>query len=148
MARVWQVLWGFPQSVVGLMLCLALRGPRQRYQYRTAYVTEWGLDAGFTSGMFIFVPHGCPRGLLVHEYGHTLQSLLLGPLYLPAIVVPSLVWAGMPRLRRMRSARGYSYYRFYCERWANLLAERVTGETPEGWYQRRKRLRRGAKEPR
>lgn len=141
MAHIWQVLWGFPQTVLGLMLRITLRGPRRHYQYRTAYVTEWNLSAGFTSGMFIFVPRNCPRRLLAHEYGHTLQSLLLGPLYLPVVVFPSLVWAGTPRLQRYRSARGYSYYRFPVERWANLLAERVTGEQPEGWYERRERRR-------
>ena len=133
-ARLWQVMWGLPQTVVGLALFLALRGPRQRYAYRSAFVTEWRLSSGLCLGMFIFVPRGCPRTLLAHEYGHTLQSMVLGPLYLPAIVVPSLVWAGTPRLKRYRSAHAYSYYRFYTERWANRLSKRVTGERPEGWY--------------
>ena len=136
-AYMWQALWGLPQTVLGLMLLVGLGRRRRHYRYRMAIVTEWGLDAGFTSGMFIFVPRACPRSLLVHEYGHTLQSLLLGPLYLLAIALPSLVWAGTPSLRRYRSSHGYSYYRFYCERWANRLARRVTGERPEGWYDRR-----------
>lgn len=137
MARIWQVLWGFPQTMLGLALFLAMRGQRRRYQFRTAFVTEWTLDAGFTSGMFIFVPRNSSQRLLTHEYGHTLQSMLLGPLYLPLIVLPSLIWAGTPRLQRMRSTRRYSYYRFPVERWANVLAKRVTGEEPEGWYERR-----------
>lgn len=133
-ARLWQVVWGLPQSVVGLVLFLALRGPRRRYVHRAAYVSEWSLNAGLCLGMFIFVPRGCPRALLAHEYGHTLQSMVLGPLYLLVIVLPSLVWAGTPRLKRYRSVHAYSYYRFYTERWANRLSMRVTGERPEGWY--------------
>lgn len=138
-AYLWQALWGFPQTLLGLMLLVGLRGRRRHYRYRTAIVTEWNLDAGFTSGMFIFVPRVCPQPLLAHEYGHTLQSLMLGPLYLPLIVLPSLMWAGLPRAQRFRSVNQYSYYRFPVERWANLLAMRVTGETPEGWYRRGER---------
>ena len=141
LARVWQAVWGLPQSLVGLALFLALRGARRRYAYRSAFVTEWELNSGLCLGMFIFAPRRCPRSLLAHEYGHSLQSMILGPLYLLVIVVPSLVWAGTPRLKRYRSVHGYSYYRFYCERWANLLSMRVTGEIPEGWYQRKTRNR-------
>lgn len=141
-AAIWQVAWGLPQNVLGLMLCLALRGPRQRHRFRAAFVTEWSINAGFTTGMFIFVPRGCPRQLLLHEYGHTLQSLILGPLYLPVIALPSLAWAGIPRFRRFRARYNYSYYRLYCERWANVLARRVTGEDPVGWYPHRGMRRR------
>lgn len=135
LARVWQVVWGLPQTLVGLVLFCALRGSRQRYGYRSAVVVEWALDAGLSLGLFVFVPRGCPRALVAHEYGHTLQSLILGPLYLPLIVLPSLVWAGTPHLERMRTRRHYSYYRFLPERWANRISRRVTGEVPLGWYE-------------
>lgn len=137
LARAWQVVWGLPQTAVGLALFLCLWGRvRRRRSFRSAVVSEWPLDAGLSLGLFVFVPHGCPRALLLHEYGHTLQSLLLGPLYLPVIVVPSLVWAGLPACRRFRARRAYSYYRLYPERWANVLVRRTTGEVPIGWYDR------------
>ena len=136
LVRLWQVVWGFPQTFVGFVLFLVLRGPRRRYAFRSAVVTEWSLDSGLCLGMLIFVPRACPQALLLHEYGHTLQSMLLGPLYLPVIVAPSLVWAGVPALYRYRRSHAYSYYRFYTERWANRLSRRVTGEKPEGWYER------------
>ena len=137
LSRMVQVLWGMPQNALGAMLYACLLRRRRHYAYRSAYVTEWTLDSGLSLGMFIFVPRGCPHTLVVHEYGHTLQSLILGPLYLVAIVAPSLVWAGVPTLRRYRASHDYSYYRFYCERWANLLSRRVTRELPMGWYERR-----------
>jgi len=87
-------------------------------------------------GLFIFVPplpDGPSRRLKAHEYGHTIQSLILGPLYVPVILIPSLVWAGTPRLERRRVRRGTSYYSFYTEHWANALVFRLTGETPMGW---------------
>ena len=66
--------------------------------------------------------------LLVHEYGHTIQSLIFGPLYLPVFAIPSFVWAGAPALRRRRREGKLYYYDFYPERIANLLGELVTGE--------------------
>lgn len=50
-----------------------------------------------------------------HEYGHVLQSHMLGPLYLLVIGIPSFIHAWIYD----GSWRGY--YRFYTERWANKL---------------------------
>ena len=75
------------------------------------------------------------RRLLVHEYGHTIQSLVLGPLYLPLIGMPSVIWLNAPALSRHRRKTGASYYRFYTERSANWIGERVTGEPSVGFAQ-------------
>ena len=48
-----------------------------------------------------------------HEYGHTIQNRVLGPLYWPAIAVPSVLSAALaPRRHR----------RFFTERWADAWA--------------------------
>lgn len=126
-----QLTWGAPQSLAGLVIRLAhLREPRS--VFHGAVVTEWERPRGLSLGLFLFVPQGCPRRLLVHEYGHCVQSLAFGPAYLPLFALPSLVWAGMPALARMRERRKYSYYRFYTERMADVLAERVLGEPGMG----------------
>ena len=122
-----QLTWGLPQTLVGAVLYLAVPG-KTGERFRCAFVNRWRLSRGLSLGPFIFVPRHCPRRLLVHEYGHTVQALILGPLYLPLIVIPSLVWAGTPALERRRRRRGMSYYAFYTERWANHLAERVCHE--------------------
>lgn len=87
-------------------------------------------------GMFIFLSESAMNGerrefTLMHEYGHTVQSCILGPLFLPVIGLPSLVWAGLPVFLRFRERRGVSYYRFYPERWANFLGERAFAKNPE-----------------
>lgn len=128
LARVMLATWGFPQTLAGLIV-LALMGWRApKHVFRSALVTEWRLNRGLSLGPFIFVPRHCGHRLVVHEYGHTIQALLLGPLYLPVIVIPSLTWAGVPALERRRMRRNVSYYSFFTERWANSLAERVTHE--------------------
>ena len=68
------------------------------------------------------------RRLMVHEYGHTIQSLLLGPLYLIAVGLPSMIWCRSGKCKRYRQQKGISYYDFWCEKWANTLGEKVTGE--------------------
>lgn len=72
------------------------------------------------------------RMLLVHEYGHTVQSLLLGPLYLIAVGLPSLLWSYLPGAARKRKEGGASYFSVYPENWANRLGERVAREPSLG----------------
>lgn len=68
------------------------------------------------------------RRLLVHEYGHTIQSLILGPLYLIVIGIPSTLWGFLPYCNKKREKEKLSYFSFYTESWANDLGEKVTGE--------------------
>lgn len=110
---------------------VALRS-RPKERFRDAFVTRWRLASGLSLGMFIFVPADAPRRLLVHEYGHTVQSAMLGPLYLLVVGLPSLLWANVRALSRWRRAHDVSYYALPTERWANWLGERVTDEPSMG----------------
>ena len=134
---VLQWTWGFLQNAAGGLLALVLRrGPKERFF--GAIVTRWRLGGSLSLGMFLFLgqcaPKGappalvkeCERRVLVHEYGHSIQSLLLGPLYLPLIGLPSLLWANLPVFRKLRKKRGISYYSVYPESWANRLGARAT----------------------
>jgi len=49
---------------------------------------------------------------------------MLGPIYLPAIGFPSLVWAAFYALAA-GSNPDIDYFRFFTERWANRLADRL-----------------------
>ena len=78
-------------------------------------------------GMFLFL--GCEDAQVrVHEFGHSVQSLILGPLFLPVMGIPSFLWCNIPYFRRMRKEKGISYYRFYPESTANRLGAWATGE--------------------
>ncbi len=123
-------VWGLPQTLAGLVVAAVVRGKCRRF--RGAWVVPWGQRAGLSLGLFVFVPHGSPRRLLVHEYGHCVQSLILGPLYLPIVVLPSLVWAGLPALAAWRRRRRISYYALPTERWANALGEWACDEPSMG----------------
>lgn len=112
--------------------------------YHGAVVTVWNKSGSLSLGLFIFLAATCyeadesklapPRtvGVLVHEYGHFLQSLLLGPLYLPLIGMPSFCWCNLPALRRLYVNGGKSYYDFFTESCANKLGSRFLGsEAPQ-----------------
>ncbi len=137
-----QCTWGFPQTVLGLMLLCTTKGCTRGW-YRGVLVTEWNRKTSVSLGMFVFVSKRperrfkqdnevCATPVLVHEYGHTVQSGVLGPLYLPIVGLPSIVWCGLPVLERRRQRRSISYYSFYTERWANAWGERITGAVSLG----------------
>mgnify|MGYP007099320789 FL=1 len=44
--------------------------------------------------MFIFTARPYDLKLIQHEYGHTVQSLILEPIWLFVIGLPSLIWCG------------------------------------------------------
>jgi len=144
--RIWQCTWGFLQTLLGLLVFLAHHADRH-YSYHGAVVTVWEIKSSVSLGMFVFVaaaPNYIRRfqgrisaeelfnRLLVHEYGHTIQSLMLGPLYLILIGLPSMLWCVLPSARRRRREKHISYFAFYLERWANSLGETVTGEQSMG----------------
>ncbi len=124
---LWQSLWGIPQMVVGLALFLVFG--RRRASFNGGCVTvRWKLRNSASFGIFLFISESLSekeyKRMLVHEFGHSVQSLIIGPLYLPFIALPSVIWCALPPLRRYREKNNISYYSFYTERWADLLGER------------------------
>ena len=54
-----------------------------------------------------------------HEYGHTRDSRMFGPLYLIVIGLPSIIWAWMYGTIIKPTQNGY--YKFYTEKRADRL---------------------------
>lgn len=133
LALLVQFSWGIVQTLVGACVAFVvlLQGGKIQ-QFRSAWVFTWKLRRGLSLGPFIFLPERTSMRLIVHEYGHCMQSLIFGPLYLPLFALPSMVWAGIPRFSRMRKIQKKSYYSLYTERLANWLGERVTGDESPG----------------
>lgn len=137
-----QLTWGLLQTAVGFVL-FCINRKEEHFFFHGAIVCHWNEPSCISLGLFIFMykqPHAIRIGaevipaseakqrVLVHEYGHTIQSLLLGPLYLPLVGLPSILWARIPALRKMRKNKRISYYSVYPENWANLLGEKVIKE--------------------
>ncbi len=129
-----QFTWGILQNLAGCFWFLCCLGKKHSV-YHGAILTRISMkrfSGGFTFGCFIFLtePMGkeTEHDILIHEYGHTIQSLILGPVWSLVIGLPSMLWCNLPLFRRLRSRKGIAYSRLYCEGWANRLGERVTGE--------------------
>lgn len=137
-----QCTWGILQTLLGLIVFLCHLRDRH-YFYHGAVITEWKSRSSVSLGLFVFVTaepvfynklkrtHTMQElfaRLRVHEYGHTIQSLILGPAYLIVIGIPSSLWGFLPHLQTKRKAQQLSYFSFFTEKWANLLGEWVTGE--------------------
>lgn len=139
---VWQCTWGCLQSILGLLVFLVhIRD--KHFLYHGAVITQWNGQSSVSLGLFVFVTNkpyfyeklkdrytleDLSQRLLVHEYGHTIQSLILGPLYLIVMGIPSTLWGFLPSLSRKRKKSGLSYFSFFTEKWANQLGEKVTGQ--------------------
>ncbi len=131
-------LWQLPQQVLGFIYALILDCAPQTTiirhdDGRVIHYSSWQ-RGGITLGSHIFLPHyylnlkqGTAR--VHHESGHYVQSLLLGPLYLLVIGLPSLIWAMLHSwCKRIRAA--HTYYWFYTEAWAEAWADKHYGVNP------------------
>ncbi len=142
--RICQCTWGILQTLLGLVLFL-IHYKSKHYSYHGAIVTEWKSNTSISLGLFVFVSakpffvkkfegqicaEELSKRLLVHEYGHTIQSLIFGPLYLIVMGIPSTLWGFL--FGKKRKERQIPYGAFFTEKWANHLGERVTGEKSIG----------------
>ena len=130
-----QLSWGLIQNVVGFGIFLVLHildFKREKHFYHGAIVTMWKYPFSMGCGMWIFLGHKGKNveKVLVHEYGHTIQSIILGPLFMPVVAIPSLTWAFTPVFVKYRRKTGYLYTDFYCEAWANNLGKLIIKKEP------------------
>ncbi len=143
-----QWTWGLPQNVAGLVWLLVNHGRPHRWFHGALVTSTSGWEGGVSLGMFVFIydnmlapgwidstdtpeerarrPHAFKRTdtLVRHEFGHCIQSLILGPLYLLTVGISSFIWARAPYFQKRRRRAGIDYYSLWCERWANNLGDR------------------------
>ena len=120
-------IWQLPQHIVAIiyfgylvMMCKDL-GIDSRYKQAT--VIPCIMRGAVTLGNYVFVGLNSEyKETVKHELGHTIQSKILGPLYLIVIGIPSITYCGLRRL--FSSLRKKNYYNFYTEKWANNLSEK------------------------
>lgn len=127
-----QFTWGLPVNLIGGAVFIILRiFKKYRYEkFKNAFITyiPWN-QGGLSLGLFIFIADGKSEGwtknIRIHEYGHTIQCLLLGPFYWLVVALPSAVWCQF--FESYRKKNGVSYYKLYCESWANRWGVRWSG---------------------
>jgi hypothetical protein len=121
--RLWQWTWGFPQTLIGAVLYMIHR-KCSHGSFHGCVVTYWNCRGSLGMGTFLFIDKVHDQNnpqVMVHEFGHAVQSAILGPLFLPIMGIPSFLWCNLPVCRRFRREKKFSYYRFYPESTANRL---------------------------
>lgn len=113
-----------PQNLLGFALYLYYQGYEEMRQvgYNDVVVIKSPKMRGEISlGQYVIVSRDANLETIYHELGHCKQSQILGWLYLIVIELPSIIWAALYGIQKIRER--WSYYDFYTERWANELAE-------------------------
>jgi hypothetical protein len=119
------IIWELPQNILGAILWLIYRKKVKSIEviHRRIFLQVSGF--GISLGSFIFWSYYPYRDIRKHEYGHSIQSLIFGPLYLLIIGIPSLSRAVYSRLYfRKHGTPWKNYFNAYPENWADRLGER------------------------
>lgn len=121
-----QFTWALPQNLAGCIAYLIISRNHKHERFHNAFIAyvEKENFGGVSIGIFIFINPKRKGDWLhdtkIHEYGHTIQSLALGPVWPFVIALPSVIWCGSKKLVEYRKKNDISYYWLYCEGWANL----------------------------
>lgn len=120
-------LWCLPQNLIGFLVLLYCKATKKIVgTYKGSYLWDTADGGSISLGEFRFLSYSTNEEYLekihLHEYGHTLQSHILGPLYLFVIGIPSILWCNLPVCVNYRKKNKVSYYSFYTEAWANKLS--------------------------
>lgn len=125
-------LWELPQNVLGAALyqvCRLTGKVRGTDHARGRFFVEVDSEIAVSLGWFVFWSgeqttrwFRIDHAVRAHEFGHTFQSRMLGPLYLPLVGVPSVmrnVYA--VAYREITGRRWQGYFDGYPEDWADRL---------------------------
>lgn len=122
MKQTLRALWQLPQLLLGLAVIAVSRARKaeairhaQVYRYKPGRFL-WGVSLGPIILLADHPTHGWTT--LRHEYGHSLQSLMLGPLYLIIVGLPSIIMNILSRVGVIDNRR---YYNRWPESWADRL---------------------------
>ena len=120
-------IWQLPQHLLAILyigyLVMMCKDLGVDSRYKQAIVIPCVMRGAVTLGCYVFVGLNSEyRKTVKHELGHTIQSKILGPLYLIVICIPSITYCGLRRI--FPSLRKKNYYDFYTEKWANNLSEK------------------------
>ena len=113
-------IWQLPQNLCGEIYRLVIKAGYTRQPIAHYESDKISKGDGVTLGEYIFTGKNASSSLCSHEFGHIIQSRMLGPLYLVVIGIPSLVHAAVHN----KICGGKPYSHFYTEKWADKLSDK------------------------
>lgn len=125
-------IWQLPQNIAGWIMTFFAKEVIERelndgkkHKIYLHKLNPKTIGEAVTLGEYIFLDYdfygnrniswGMINSVSNHEYGHTKQSRLLGPLYIFVIGIPSIIHAAIHN----HTCRGQEYEHFYTEKWAD-----------------------------
>lgn len=119
MKRLVEYVWQLPQHILALLMIKVLDAKKSDnvYDFKSKHFSSFSL------GEYIF----CNKRKSFndidykHEVGHSRQSLMLGPLYLIIIGIPSCIGNMIFRNKWIR--KRFDYYSLLWESWADKLGD-------------------------
>lgn len=138
MKKILLWIWQLPQHILGFLLLLGFKLTKSieettMHKNVKIYWVRHKSFPGISLGEFIIInkmlkernpedPYYDPH-VAAHEYGHTLQSRMLGPLYLLIVGLPSItqniISSILLKLGKPKFAK--NYYNRFPENWADKL---------------------------
>jgi hypothetical protein len=109
-------IWCLPQNLLGLLFLLFIRGEEKHKLGDISFYYSRTFPGGISLGRYIILGYKNEKSVR-HEYGHCIQSKMLGPLYLLVVGLPSLLHAAFCK------CKNHSYYDVYPESWADRLGK-------------------------
>ena len=116
-------LWQLPQNIAGLMVLLFYKVKKVKITKceNGIYLVPFFCAGGVSLGNYIFILESNDDEFTrKHELGHRIQSMMLGPLYLLIVGLPSALF-------NIISSHSYKFSKnYYCrfpENWANKLGK-------------------------
>lgn len=125
-------VWQLPQNLLGLLLLTYQKARKQdmsiSFERNRCFIKgSLGISLGFFIFWFPRLRTKEPSGYTCnkeHEFGHSLQSMIFGPLYLLVIGIPSASRALYARYHLAKTGEWWSrYYTGFPERWADSLGQ-------------------------
>lgn len=131
--RILREIWQLPQHIVAYMIMIVNHKSIKQMVNKDGiryYLVKHLSNCGISLGNYIFLDaDGNYDNIIVrHEYGHQIQSLMLGPLYLIIIGLPSIIGNIINRIKYKYFRKYYDpdfYYKQPWEAWADKLGKVV-----------------------
>jgi hypothetical protein len=131
-------LWELPQNIAGIMVFIAFRKRdeivdhtirQQRFFVETKRIgvsLGWFVFWSKTGNRYNYLVNDCR----MHEFGHSIQSRILGPLYLLVIGIPSVLRILYSKWYAGKHYKDWpGYFNGFPENWADRLGGVKTGNS-------------------
>lgn len=126
-------IWQIPQNLVGLVLLgwyfvFGVKPKKYLILDGVNFFYTPSMPSGISLGKYVIMdyPYNRRANDVKHEFGHSKQSKILGPLYLIIIGIPSVVGNIYDRIAHKKWDKKKSYIWYYnqpWEKWADKLGE-------------------------